>query len=120
LLEARTWSPNFERSRPGTLLGHFRDFRYPAPDPAGTVAFWERLGLLPDADPGGPRAVADGISLAPRAASGGPELAFEHHDLPGAADALAARGYAPERDAGGELLLRAPDGLGVRISAAAT
>jgi hypothetical protein len=79
------------------------------------VAFWERLGLVPDADAGGPRAVAGGISLAPRLAATGPELVFEHGDLDAAAQALAAHGYTPARGADGALLLRAPDGLAVRI-----
>ncbi len=115
LLEARTWSPTFERARAAALPGHFREYRYRAQDPAATVAFWERLGLVPDADAGGPRAVAGGISLAPRLAATGPELVFEHSDLDAAAQALAARGYAPARGADGALLLRAPDGLAVRI-----
>lgn len=115
LLEARTWTPAFAHSRPATLLGHFRDFRYRAPDPEGTVAFWERLGLLPDAGPDGPRAVAGGISLAPRPAAAGPELVFEHHDLAAAADTLSARGYTPELGSDGSLRVRAPDGLTVCI-----
>lgn len=115
LLEARTWSPAFERARPGTLLGHFREYRYPAQDPAATVAFWERLGLVPDADADGPRAVASGISLAPRVTVAGPELVFEHDDLEAVARALAAQGYAPGRGVGGALLLQAPDRLAVRV-----
>lgn len=115
LLEARTWSPVFERVRPGTLLGHFREYRYAARDPAASVDFWARLGLVPDADPAGPRAVAGGISLAPGAAASGPELVFEHDDTSAVADDLAARGYAVERGATGALLLRPPDGLLVRV-----
>jgi hypothetical protein len=115
LLEARTWSPSFEQARPASLLGHFRDFRYKAPDPAGTIAFWEKLGLLPDEGPDGPRAVAGGISLAPRTTAAGPELVFEHQDLSAVADALAVRGYMAEPGAGGSLRLPAPDGLAVRI-----
>lgn len=115
LLEARTWSPTFERARTGSLLGHFREYRYRAQDPAATVAFWEQLGLVPDADAHGPRAVAGGISLAPRLAVTGPQLVFEHGDLDAAARALAAHGHAPERGADGALLLRAPDQLALRI-----
>ena len=119
LLEARTWSPAFERLRPGTLLGHFREYRYAARDPAATVAFWERLGLVADAGAGddGPRAVASGITIAPRAELNGPELVFEHDDLRAALDALAARGYATAPGGAGEHLLRAPDGLTVRMAA---
>lgn len=115
LLEARTWSPTFERGRPGTLLGHFREYRYAAQDPAATVAFWERLGLLPDADSAGPRAVAGGISLAPSATACGPELVFEDGDPSAVADALAARGYPTEPGGSGAITLRAPDGLLVRV-----
>lgn len=115
LLEARTWSPAFERVRPGTVLGHFREYRYAARDPAAAVAFWERLGLLADADPGGPRAVAGGISLAPRATAAGPELVFDHDDPRAAADALAKLGFAPEPGTDDAILLRAPDGLRVRV-----
>ena len=117
LLEARTWSPAFERIRPGTLLGHFREYRYAARDPDATVAFWERLGLVADAGDDGPRAVASGISLAPRTDVTGPELVFEQDDLPGAAEALAARGYVTTPAGTGERLLRAPDGLTVRMVA---
>lgn len=115
LLEARTWSPAFERARPGTLLGHFREYRYAARDPAAVVAFWERLGLVADTDPGGPRAVADGISLAPSATASGPELVFEHDEPASSAEALAARGYPVEQGDAGSVLLHAPDGLLVRV-----
>jgi hypothetical protein len=115
LLEARTWSSTFDRPRSAGLLGYFREYRYPAADPEATSAFWERLGLVRDADARGPRAVAGGISLAPRAALRRPELVFEHHDLAGAAKALAAHGYAPSPEADGSLLLDAPDGLVVRL-----
>jgi len=115
LLEARTWSRTFERTRPATVLGHFRDYRYGAQDPAATVQFWERLGLVPDADHRGPRAVAGGITLAPRTGLTGPELVFEHADPAAAAVALAERGYAARRGAADDVLLAAPDGLQVRI-----
>ena len=115
LLEARTWSPGFERTRPASPLGHFREYRYAATDPAATVAFWERLGLVSDADGHGPRAVAGGISLAPRTGITRPELVFEHDDPAAAADALSERGYALEREGAGDLLLRGPDGLTLRI-----
>jgi hypothetical protein len=118
LLEARTWSPTFDRPLPLTALGHFREYRYTAPDPSATVAFWERLGLLPDPDERGPRAIAGGISLAPRARVTGPELAFEHDEPHAAADALESRGYPAEATADGSLLLRAPDGLSIRIERA--
>lgn len=117
LLEARTWSPAFERVRPGTLLGHFREYRYAARDPAATVAFWERLGLVADTGEDGPRAVASGMTIAPRTDAAGPELVFEHADLQAAADALAAQGYATAPGGAGERLLRAPDGLAVRMVA---
>jgi hypothetical protein len=115
LLEARTWSPVFERIRPGTLLGHFREYRYAARDPAATVAFWERLGLVADAGEDGPRAVASGMTIAPRTDAAGPELVFEHDDPPAASAALAAHGYRVEPGEAGELTLRAPDGLAVRM-----
>lgn len=115
LLEARTWSPAFERARPGTVLGHFREYRYAARDPAATVAFWARLGLVADTGPVGPRAVAGGISLAPVDGIPGPALVFDHDDPEAAAAALAALGFAPEQDAGGAVLLRAPDGLRLRL-----
>jgi hypothetical protein len=119
LLEARTWSQTFERARPASLLGHFREYRYEAGDPAHAVAFWERLGLLPDSDAGGLRAVGSGICLAPRAGLAGPELVFEHHDPVAAAAVLAGAGYRPQLEAGDSLLLRAPDGLAIRIEAVA-
>jgi hypothetical protein len=115
LLEARTWSPAFERCRLGTHLGHFREYRYPAAAPARTVAFWEQLGLVKDDAIEGPRAMASGICLAPEAGAAGPELVFEHHDLPAAVETLAGMGHAPGWSDGGDLLLRAPDGLGIRV-----
>jgi catechol 2,3-dioxygenase-like lactoylglutathione lyase family enzyme len=115
LLEARTWSQTFDVSRPAALPGHFREYRYPARDPAATVDFWERLGLIADAAPDGPRAVGSRISLAPRAGAAGPELVFEHIDLREAAAALTARGQMPVPASDGGLLLRAPDGLALRI-----
>ena len=115
LLEARTWSQTFTRARPATPLGHFREYRYAAADPAATLAFWEGLGLVGDADERGPRAVAGGISLAPRTGLSAPELVFEHADPAAALDALATRGYAARQDAGGAVVLQAPDGLVVRI-----
>jgi hypothetical protein len=115
LLEARTWSPTFERTRPATLLGHFLEYRYGAPDPAAVVQLWERLGLVRDADDRGPRAVAGGISIAPRVGVNPPELVFEHHDLPAAAAALAAQGYKIQQDGAENLLLRTPDRLAIRI-----
>jgi hypothetical protein len=115
LLEARTWSPSFDRPHPRTVLGHFREYRYLAPDPTATAAFWERLGLLPDADETGPRAVAGGVTLAPRAGLTGSELAFEHDDPPAAAEALARHGCLFGVGAGGSLLLRAPDRLTIRV-----
>jgi hypothetical protein len=114
LLEARTWSPGFDRSGRGRLLGHFREYRYPAAEPAATVSFWERLGLMSD-HAEGPRALGGGICLAPQAGGTGPEFVFEHHDPPAAASALAALGHAPARGEGGDLVLQAPDGLGIRV-----
>ena len=118
LLEARTWSADFGHAWPQSLAGHFREYRYPSRDPAATVAFWERLGLLADQTPGGPVAVAGGITLAPSAEARGPELVFEHHDMDALPALLAARGHALERGAGGAGLLRAPDGLLIRIEPA--
>jgi hypothetical protein len=115
LLEARTWSPSFDTPHPRSALGHFLEYRYPAPDPIATAAFWERLGLLPDPGETGPRAVAGGVTLAPRAGLIGAELAFEHDDPPAAAEALARRGYLYETGTGNSLLLRAPDRLAIRI-----
>jgi len=115
LLEARTWSPTFGHGRAASLLGYFREYRYRAPDPAASVAFWERLGLVRDADADGPRAVADRISLAPRTTVAGPELVFEHHDLEAAANALATRAYTVGQGAGGTLRVQAPDGLVVTV-----
>jgi hypothetical protein len=118
LLEARTWSRDFDEAWPATMLGHFLEYRYPSRDPAVTVALWERLGLVADETDAGPVAVAGGITLAPRQATRGPELVFEHPELGSARDALAARGLAVESAAGGELVLPAPDGLLVRLQAA--
>ena len=118
LLEARTWSRDIEDSWPDTLLGHFREYRYPSGDPQATVAFWERLGLVADETRSGPVAVAGGLTIAPRQAAGGPELVFEHPDLATARDTLAARGLPVETGAEGVLLLRAPDGLLLRLQPA--
>jgi hypothetical protein len=117
LLEARTWSPTFARARPRSLLGHFREYRYPAPDPAAATAFWERLGLVPDGGESVPRAVAGGISLAPRSGISRPELVFELDDLAAAAATLAASGYRVETDRH-SLVLHAPDGLVARLCTA--
>lgn len=115
LLEARTWSQDFGYAWPGTLLGHFREYRYPSRDPAATVAFWERLGLVADATGAGPVAVAGGLTLAPRQAASGPELVFEHPEADTVREALAARGLAVAVAADGAVCLRAPDGLLLRV-----
>ena len=70
---------------------------------------------MADTGPVGPRAVASGISLAPVAGIPGPELVFDHDDPGAAAETLAVLGFAPELDAGGAILLRAPDGLRLRL-----
>jgi catechol 2,3-dioxygenase-like lactoylglutathione lyase family enzyme len=114
LLEARTWSASFEPGAAGTALGHFAEYRYPAKDPAATVAFWESLGLVADVSSHGPRAVAGGINLAPSASAAAPELVFEVGETDAAAAALAELGIAVET-AGDALLLRAPDGLLIRV-----
>lgn len=114
LLEARTWSPGPASKPGGGLCGYFLEYRYPADDPAGTTAFWERLGMVVDRDADPPRAVATGIILSPCRELRGPELVFEHDDPAAAAQALHGLGYAPETVAG-EVLLRAPDGLAIRI-----
>lgn len=114
LLEARTWSPDFGHEWAPSLLGHFAAYRYPARDPAATVAYWERLGLVADETAAGPVAVAGGITISPSDEAGGPELVFEHPDPDGLRDALEARGFSL-RPGGGAWLLRAPDGLLIRI-----
>ena len=114
LLEARTWSADFGHEWAPSLLGHFVAYRYPARDPAATVAYWERLGLVPDETAAGPVAVAGGITIAPSDQAGGPELLFEHPDPEGLREALEARGLAL-RPGGGDWLLRAPDQLLIRI-----
>lgn len=114
LLEARTWSPAFDAAPTGSLLGHFREYRYPARDPDASVAFWERLGLVRDQAADGPRALGSGISLAPRAGLAGAELVFEHPEPESALDALRARGHAAEAS-DGALTLAAPDGLRIRV-----
>lgn len=115
LLEARTWSRDFGHAWPETLLGHFLEYRYPSRDPAASVAFWERLGLVADETGAGPVAVAGGLTLAPRQAARGPELVFEHPQWGTVPNLLAARGLTAEAAADGELLLRAPDGLLLRL-----
>jgi hypothetical protein len=118
LLEARTWSAAFGEPAPPRLLGHFREYRYPARDPAAVAAFWEALGLVIDDRGTGPRAVAGGISLAPRAAASGALLVFEHDDPAAASVTLAERGYSSERQADDSWLLPAPDGLAILIETA--
>lgn len=115
LLEARTWSADFGHEWMPSLLGHFVAYRYPARDPAATVAFWERLGLVPDETGAGPVAVAGGLTIAPSEAAGGPELLFEHPDPAALRGTLETRGHALQPGAGGELLLRAPDQLLIRV-----
>lgn len=114
LLEARTWSPAFDVAPAATLLGHFREYRYPAADPAATVALWEKLGLVADRTADGPRALAGGISLAPRESVSGPELVFENPAPAAAGEALRARGHAAAARHG-DVLLAAPDGLRLRV-----
>jgi hypothetical protein len=118
LLEARTWSAAFAEPAAPRLLGHFLEYRYPAHDPAVVAGFGETLGLVVDDRGEGPRAVAGGISLAPRAAAGSALLVFEHEDPAAAAARLAERGYPAERPADDLVLLRAPDGLAIRIEPA--
>jgi hypothetical protein len=115
LLEARTWSADFGHEWPQGLPGHFCAYRYPSRDPAATAAFWEGLGLLADDTPGGPVAMAGGITIAPSSGARGPELVFEHPDIGTLRGLLAARGHEVERGAEGDCLLRAPDGLLIRI-----
>ncbi len=112
LLEARTWSPGPTRPRLATLLGHFREYRYAAADPAAVTSFWETLGLVQDPDES--RVIATGITLAPRSGLGGSMLAFEHDDPRAAAARLAERGY--EVDGKADVVrVRAPDGLEIVI-----
>jgi len=112
LLEARTWSPGPTPPPLATLLGHFREYRYAAADPAAVAAFWETLGLVQDPD--APRVIATGITLAPRPGLGTPVLAFEHPDPAAAAAQLADRGFAVAGEAG-IVRLDAPDGLQIII-----
>jgi hypothetical protein len=63
-------------------------------------------------------AVAGGISIAPGEDARGPELLFEHPDPGSLRGVLESRGHAPRAGAPGELLLRAPDGLLLRIQPA--
>jgi catechol 2,3-dioxygenase-like lactoylglutathione lyase family enzyme len=114
LLEARTWSAGPVSKPGGGLCGYFLEYRYPADDPAGATAFWERLGLVVDREPDPPRAIATGIILSPCRELRGPELVFEHEDPVAAAQVLQGLGYAPETEAG-EVFLPAPDGLAIRI-----
>ncbi|NGP53454.1 hypothetical protein [Thioalkalivibrio sp. XN8] len=115
LLEARTWSADFGHEWTPSLLGHFVAYCYPARDPAATVAFWERLGLVPDETGTGPVAVAGGLTIAPAETAGGPELLFEHPDPAALRGTLEDRGHTLRPGAGGELLLRAPDELLIRV-----
>jgi protoporphyrin/coproporphyrin ferrochelatase len=115
LLEARTWSPAFERARPGTVLGHFREYRYAARDPAATVAFWARSAWWPTPGPVGPRAVAGGISLAPVVGIAGPGAGVRPRRARGRGGGAGGARLRAEQDAGGAVLLRAPDGLRLRL-----
>jgi hypothetical protein len=115
LLEARTWSPGLSHAPPARVLGYFREYRYPAPDPGASAAFWERLGLIRDEGAEGPRAIAGGISLAPSDSVTRPQLLFEHPDETVLRKALETRGFRPEPARGGGLALQAPDGLQLRI-----
>lgn len=118
LLEARTWSPTYAAERPTAVLGHFREYRYPARDPAATVAFWEALGLVRDDSADGPRAVASELTLAPDTAVTGAELVFEHSDLEAVTARLNNLGCKTEPRLGSALRVRAPDGLTLVIEQA--
>ncbi len=118
LLEARTFSPPWREGVPGASCGYFAEYRYPAADPAAVAAFWEALGPVVDRDLDPPRVVAGGITLAPWPGLAAPELVFHAPDPDAVREDLQQRGFSPSRGAGGALLLKSPEGLGLRIEPA--
>jgi len=116
LLEARTYSP--VHAEVETLCGYFLEYRLPARDPAATLAFWERLGLITTpAQDGQPAQVCwGGINITlegfvPRAR---PALVFANRDLEEAAALCEMRGLPIQKDLHG-LRVTTPEGLSLLL-----
>jgi catechol 2,3-dioxygenase-like lactoylglutathione lyase family enzyme len=118
LLEARTYSP--VHSEVQTLCGYFVEYRLPARDPAATLAFWEKLGLIAtpaeDSQPaqvnwGGINITLEGFGPWAR-----PALLFANGDLGETEALLEMRGLPIQKDARG-LSLMTPEGLNLLLRA---
>ena len=116
LLEARTYSPLHAPVE--TLCGYFLEYHLPVRDPATTLAFWEKLGLIatPAEDGQRPQVSWGGINISlqdfgPRAK---PALVFANRDLEETAALLEMRGLPVQKDTRG-LRLATPEGLSLSL-----
>lgn len=116
LLEARTYSPVPAETE--TLCGYFLEYRLPVRDPATTLAFWERLGLIatPAEDGQRPQVTWGGINIGledfdPRAK---PALVFANRDLEETEALLEMRGLPLQKDMRG-LRVTTPEGLSLLL-----
>jgi catechol 2,3-dioxygenase-like lactoylglutathione lyase family enzyme len=116
LLEARTYSPLHAPVQ--TLCGYFLEYRLPARDPAATLAFWEKLGLITTpAEDGQPAQVSWGginISLQDFAPRAQPALVFANADLEETEALLEMRGLPIQKDMRG-LRVTTPEGLSLLL-----
>jgi catechol 2,3-dioxygenase-like lactoylglutathione lyase family enzyme len=114
LLEARTYSPVHISQVQATLCGYFLEYRLPVRDPAATLAFWERLGLIATpAEDGQPAQITWGginITLVAYGPKAKPALVFANPDLAEAEALLEMRGLAAQNDTQG-LSVITPEGL---------
>jgi len=112
LLEARTYSP--VHSEVQTLCGYFLEYRLPVRDPAATLAFWEKLGLIATpAEDGRPAQVSWGginITLDDSGPRARPALVFANRDLDMTQALCEMRGLPMQHDTRG-LHLTTPEGL---------
>ncbi|HEY4128671.1 MAG TPA: hypothetical protein VGN70_11530 [Gammaproteobacteria bacterium] len=120
LLEARTYSPVHASQVQVTLCGYFLEYRLPARDPAATLAFWEKLGLIATpAEDGQPPQVSWGginISLTSFGPQAKPLLVFVCADIVETEALLEMRGLSIQNDAQG-LRVTTPEGLTLLLTA---
>lgn len=101
ILEARTYSPP---STPVTtsVIGYFREYRYPVRRPSASVAFWEPLGFVAmreEEDQESPVVLtSDGIDLCFYTGSRQPpQFVYGSTDLETTETILEQRGFGPRR-----------------------
>ncbi len=120
LLEARTYSPVHVSQVEATLCGYFLEYRLPVRDPAATLAFWERLGLIATpAEDGQAAQVSWGginITLETHGPRAKPALVFACANIQETEALLEMRGLPLQNDAQG-LRVTTPEGLNLLLTA---